>query len=987
MESGLVSARTVRVEVARVEFDTAFLTTSDKRRVHGPELMMFGTPNTFHTPNGPTYAIDLPCGARHAEFGRPLVFELVLQPWFSREATSMIPPTAGLVFELTARHCKSDRQEEVCHTYAYGVLPFARLTEMSAITTKGTRSPPLTFTLSDRPMQFEMEFAKRALAAGARSDEYVKLSNLQQAFLRSSGGSECFERLRVTMHGVRVVLPLGIRPYTPSPAASLATRGATTGLANFHAEDFAFIGSSARAKQALTRLRRLFDQQRDVTYTPYGGAEPFKGFKAMDEMWKNFFVPMYKRGCDVDEPSALALMCTWFDQPVPERLFSHLLRAQLTLHCMSPERFTRCLRGVLAAHGTWVAEAPDEHRQGDERHARARQWRDDPQFVDKHQLSVEEHRALGFIVLALTSMANACCYTTDFAEIARMNDQAVRQDSRKSAVPSDAGRVAQDVEEIVTEQFETAPLRVRAIDCEDGAAWFMRLWFALVTNLGTWSDPVVALAAQVMDLYVVCINKMHCGECHIMPTLYLRDYALGVMTLGYEQGMSANHTSSERQMWMRGIQETCLWPSYMYDGPYPGSLGHRTDVQLLLQKNTPVQWPVPHVLYAEPTRVSPSDQMPADTFQVADDDQMARKHARHDMRMSAVDQLQQVDVELFAGFEPYITFPQMIDTVDALQNPMELSRFYRGFVIGCTIPPVYKLIQADLRDSLGRNDGALIMRRSEQALSRARYFADVAYFDRSKARTFGVYHAQVAGNDPNVSMIPYAPLDLELLLWVAHVHGVEPPVLPGRLPRHLERVPLEQLGQFETLPHIESFAQLKQLCERGVCFRQIVWNSHQLGDDTESRRVAVQDTAGELGHCVDLRFLPHNGCMDPELLLRAVQRAPKHLCKALFVRRIPLAVAPAFMNQARMDDDDDTQLTNMLRDLHLDNIDVTQMVQFIDNKQKLVDLARARGCYERYTPQQWNALRHHMGAEVRRAPLYLNYVCLACEPDAASSGL
>lgn len=1002
-------ARKVRIEVARVVFKIASLATSEKRLVHGPELLVFGTDNTFETPNGPTYTIDLPCGARHAEFDKPLAIDLMLHPWFSNDTTTMMPPNAGLAFELTARHCKSDRQEEVCHTYAYGVLPFARLTEMSSVAAnKGMRVPPLTFTLNDRPMQFELEFAKRALTAGVRTEEYEKLSRLQQAFLRTSGGAECFERLQVTLHGVRVTLPPGVRPYTPPSLttmmlSSAAAPASTAPTSNFHAEDFAFIGSSARSKQAAERLRHLFEQQRDATYAPYGSQAPFKDYRAMDDIWKNFFVSVYKRGCDVEEPTALALMCTWFTQPVPERLFSHLLRAQLTVHCMSVERFVHCLRGVLATHGRWVADAPKERRHDNEKsNARMREWqRNDPQFTtaDKRQLSVDEHRALGFIVLALTSMANACSYTTDFGEIARVNDDmAAKWDPNKGSSAPDAATTAttavvREVDEIVTEQFETAPLRVRAIDCEDGAAWFMRLWLALVSNLGNWSDPVVALAAQVMDLYVVCINKMHCGECHIMPTLYLRDYALGMMTLGYNKGMSANHSTAERKLWMRGIRETCLWPAYMYDGPYVGSVGHRTDAhQLLLQAGktgSAVQWPIPHVLYAEPTRVSPSDQMPADTFSVSDDDQMARKHARHDMRMSAVDQLQNIDVDLFAGFEPYITFPQMIDTVDALQNPMELSRFYRGFIVGCTIPPVYKLVQMDLRDSLGRSDGALIMRRTEQALSRARYFADVAYNHRAKPRTFGVYHAQLAGNDPQVSTIPYAPLDLELLLWVATVHGVEPPVLPGRVPRHLENVPLDQLGQFETLAHIESHAELRQLCAQGVRFRQMLWNTHQRGDDVGAKLQPTEEEPivdDELQHCVDLRFLPHNGCMDPDLLLRAVQCAPKHLCKALFVRRIPLGVAPAFENHAHLGDDDDSRISEMLRDLRLQNLDVTQMVHFVDNKRALVDLARQYQCLERYTPQQWNALRHYMGAAVRAAPLYLNYVCFACEPNSGVDG-
>ena len=696
----------------------------------------------------------------------------------------------------------------------------------------------------------------------------------------------------------------------------------------------------------------------------------------MDEIWKNFFVSVYKRGCDVEEPTALALTCTWFDQPVPERLFSHLLRAQLTVHCMSVECFERCLRGVLATHGAWVAKASKQHQHGEMGDAHR-----DPQFAGKQQMSVDEHRALGFVVLALTSMANACSYTTDFGEIARINDEAAAKWSANKSTAPDSTIAVRDVEEIVTEQFETAPLRVRAIDCEDGAAWFMRLWLALVSNLGSWNDPVVALAAQVMDLYVVCINKMHCGECHIMPTLYLRDYALGMMTLGYNKGMSASHSADERKKWARGIQETCLWPSYMYDGAHFGSAFHRTDAHKLMAKandaRTAVQWPIPHVLYAEPTRVSPSDQMPADTFSVSDDDQMARKHARHDMRMSAVDQLQNVDVDLFAGFEPYITFPQMIDTVDALQNPMELSRFYRGFIMGCTIPPVYKLVQMDLRDSLGRSDGALIMRQTEQSLSRAHYFADVAYNHCAKPRTFGVYHAQLAGNDPQVSMIPYAALDLELLLWVANVHGVEPPVLPGRVPRHLENVPVDQLGQFETLAHVESHPELQQLCAKGAQFRQMLWNTHQREESTKVDVVVPSD----LQRCVDLRFLPHNGCMDPDLLLRAVQCAPKHLCKGIFVRRIPLGVAPAFENHAHLGTDDNSRIPEMLRDLHLQNLDVTQMVHFIDNKRALVDLARECQCLERYTPQQWNALRHYMGATVRAAPLYLNYVCFACEPD------
>jgi len=698
----------------------------------------------------------------------------------------------------------------------------------------------------------------------------------------------------------------------------------------------------------------------------------------MDSMWQSYFVPKYKRGCGIDEPSALALMCTWFDRRVPERLFSHLLRAQLTVHGMSIDRFLQSLRGVLAAHAKWVESAPERHRTGPAKHARMDEWQRDSSLSDKQQLTVDEQRCLGFVVAALTSMANACCYTTDFAEIAKLSVGGVSNKEKNSS------QAVQGIEEIVTEQFETAPLRVRAIDCEDGAAWFMRLWFSLVTNLGAWNDPVVALSAHVMDLYVVCINKMHCGECHIMPTLYLRDCALGMLLTGYSSAMAKEHSDVENKRWFNGIYQTCLWPSYMYQGGCPGSVGHRTDVIDMMKRAngdcTSIKWPIPHVLYAEPTRASPSNQMPTDTYENSDSDQVHRRRAKHQLRMSAVDCLSRVDMDTFGGLEPYITFPSMISTEEALANPLSLSRFYRGFVMGCMIPPVYRLVLDDLNQSLGRSDGLLHMTRTEQALQQARFFADVSYYDVSKPKTFGVYHVQVAGNDPHVCAIPYAPLDLELLLWVAHVHGVEPPVLPGRLPSHLERVPLECLGQFETVPHVVSFAPLEQILHDGDRYRELLLMSNNDNDGVNAIDGSVlSEKDRALQQCVDVRFLPHNGSMSGAYVHHAAKSASGSICRGVYVRRIPLAVAPQPSHHISITDDDASALQSMMSDLHLKFLDATQMVPLVDNKKKLLELAQQYGVLERYTPQQWNALRHYMGAQVRHAPLYLNYVCFASD--------
>jgi hypothetical protein len=960
------SSREVRLQFSRIEFDTALLVTSEKRKVHGPTLYLFGTPNVFEPTNGPSYTIDLPCGARHAVLDNPPVVELKLQPWFPKNQ-SVLPHVAGLVFELTARHCKSDRQQEVCHTYGYGVLPLSQLFAAKRSSSDSRSSMIVPFVLVDRPLEFEVDFAKRAIEAGAQSEEFDKLSRLRQAFLRASGGAECFERMRVIFHNPRIEMPSGISemPSLPPTANALVSM-----KHDFQASDFDFIGSSMKAQQAMKRLKQVFEQQRDRTYEPYGGTGAFEGYRAMDSMWKNYFVPAYKRGCGVDEPSALALMCTWFDRRVPERLFSHLLRAQLTVHGMSVERFLYSMRGVLTAHATWVAEAIDNHVSGTKRHTHvAADWKDDPAFIDKHQLSVDEQRCLGFVVAALTSLANACCYTTDFAEIAKIND--MQKDRTNPAQP-----VVQGVEEIVTEQFETAPLRVRAIDCEDGAAWFMRLWFSLVTNVGSWSDPVVALAAQVMDLYVVCINKMHCGECHIMPTLYLRDYALGMLKAGYKTTTGRKHSTAEAKRWLRGIHQTCLWPAYMYQGSHPGSLGHRMDVDRMLVSNKPIHWPIPHVLYAEPTRTSPSNQMPLDTYVNSDKDQVARRQGKHYMRMRAVDQLNRTDMETFGGLEPYVTFPQMISTERALQNPLELSRFYRGFIVGCMIPPVYRLLQQDMQDSLGTLDGVLRTSRTEQALQEAHYFADVSYHHRAHPNTFGVYHVQVAGNDPQVSLIPYASLDLELLLWVAHVHGVEPPVLPGRLPEHLQKVPLEALGQFETVPHIENYPPLRGLLNDGERFRHLLYGA-KLGEQSSEQDQMLQE-------CIDVRFLPHNGSMKGDLLHRAVTRAPQEFCRAIFVRRIPLAIAPEPAVHGTISEDDSSALQAMVEELHLAHLDATQLVPLVDNKSRLMELARHYDLVDRYSVKQWDALRHHLGALVRHAPLYLNYVCLACSTESSS---
>lgn len=970
------SSHKVRLQFSRIEFDTALLVTSEKRRVHGPQLVIFGTPNVFETNNGPLYTVDLPCGARHAVLEKPPVIELTLKNWFPTE-NACLPQLSGLAFELTARHCKSDKQQEVCHTYGYGVLPLAQLiTAVKSFsralgdTIEYVAEAPLTFNLIDRPMQFEVQFAQEAIKAGANSEEYTKIIGLQRAFAKVSKGAECFDRIRITLHGARLELPTGILPcFAAIPRALGGKHAGEDALPIRHFEEFAFLGTSAAANKAAARLKHVFEQQRDRTYAPYGGEGLFKGYTAMDPMWKSFFVPAYKRGCGVDEPSALALMCTWFDRRVPERLYSHLLRAQLSVHGMSTTYFERCLRGILATHHAWVMQAQAKYRPGPANFARKSLWSNDNTATELRTLKVDEQRSLNFIVSALTSMANACCYTTDFAEIARIN-------STSGGAPS-----VQGVEEIVTEQFETAPLRVRAIDCEDGAAWFTRLWLCLVTHRNSWNDPLVTLAAHVMDLFVVSINKMHCGECHIMPTLYLRECAYAMMMVGIKaSGMAANFSDSSRQMWMKGIYDTCFWPSYMYHDDREGAVGFRTDIEGQLQQGLIVQWPIPHVLYAEPTRASPSNQMPTDTFHNSDDDEVRRRHAKHSMRIDTMDMLGSKDIENFGGLEPYITYPSMIDTATALKKPLELSRFYRGFVMGCFIPPVYRLVQLDLQQCLGHMDDRPVLTRTVEALAHAHYFADVSYFDHSKPKTFGVYHVQIAGNDPHASMIPYAPLSLELLLWVAHVHGVEPPVLPGRLPEHLERVPLEQLGQFERVPHVEEYGPLRDLLRDGERYRQLLYDAQNACEGANASSVpCLSDNDRALQRCIDVRFLPHNNAMDGAFIHQTVQNAIGKVCRAVFVARIPLAVAPQPNHYSTMNDDDYSALKEMMREMQLEHLDATQMVPLIDNKQSLLDLAHQYGIFERYSTKQWNALRHYMGACVRHAPLYLNFVCMACE--------
>lgn len=940
------TAHTVLIHCERIEVRMRSLPTSSKRHVHGPDLLVYGSPNVFRVYNEPQHTWSLPCGAQHVRLDNPAPMHFVLHEEFVGRAEVFMDPLACLGFELMSRHCKSDRGEEVSHKYGYGQLPLAQLHRCSKSNGDGDGgSDSVSVVLVDRPAEFEVVYATNVCkdnnnngkGAEQSPEDLVTLLKLHDSYRSTHDDHDFFERAVVTFVRPRVQLP--------SDHVRLDWRNAADAVHSTDMSDpyyWDFLGRGANSVRAFDRLRRVMSDHRERTYDPYAGRERFSGTSAMDKMWANYFVPTYRLGCGVDVPSALALMCTWFNAEPQERLYSHLLRAQLTRNGMSVQQYMDGCRAVLAVHGTWANEAADEHRSGNERHRRSTDLpADDPRFTHRHLLQHGERRALDYAVQALASMAAACCYTTDFAEVPRSG-------------------LANDVLQIVTEQFETAGLLTHAIDCEDGAAWVYRLWLHLVRFKGRWQDPVVALTARMLDLYVVSIQKMHCGECHILAVFWLRDYAYASMRAGYEHAVCKLDNAEERQRWEQGIRDTCLWPAYMYQGSEPGSLGHRTDLwqQMLPPHPRRVQWPVPHVLYAESTRASCADQAPHDTL-VYEDAHHSRVHGTTtSARIRLTRRICDLKSTVLNTLEPYVAFPQFISCQEAVSEPTRLSPFYRGLVMACFLPPVYALVLQDLQQH-GRGAARCEFPRTREALTRAHFFADAAHTDMRRPHTFGVYHASFVSGDPACAVVPLAPLNLETLVWTAKVCQVEAPVTPGLLPEHLRHVPVEQLGRMESMDHLLHHKHLTPLLQRGAEFMQ------------------QYATAAHDNTYAPICFLPHNTvAADPRTLTTVSSIIPHDDLYGVQAMRIPLAVAPVATPIASPEHGVTQETLNtMMADMELTQLDYTQYVAFLEHSY-LQERARELGVTDRYTTVQWDALRHHLGGIVRRAPLCTNVLTL-----------
>lgn len=896
----------VTIVSERFEVQLDPIITSDKRRVHGSELLLYPSPNTFEVRNEAHHTVDLRCGAALVRV--PGANRLTLQLRRNAGGGAQLHPLASVGFVLMARHCKSDHGDEVCHTYAYGQVLVSEL----------VRGGTVEVVLYDRPAEFENVYAQSVVASrkgrsNGVEDQVDKVVQLASRH-KSRYAHQFFERAWVRFVNVRVEFQHAVSLEWPLVAADAAMLSPRT---------YQFLGTDARARSARARLDACLTDHRIRTYHPYGGEQRFGGWKAMDRDWESYFVPSYRMGCGVDMPSSLAVSCTTFSKEPDERLYSQLFRAQLTVNGVSAEEVTDACRGILAAHSTWVAQASVSGVPVDQN--------DDPRFVGKRGITSAEDHALNMMVSALTSMSNALCYTTDFAE---MED--------KSAA-----------EEIVTEQFETAPLRTRALDCEDGAAWVLRLWISLVTHIGTWQDPVVALAARVLDLYVVTVNKMHCGECHILATFLLRDYAYATMMSGFEVAVSAGVYGSdvrEHARWATGIERTVFWPAYMYVGGEPGSLQHRRDLHQHLVHGRGVQWPLPPVLVAESTRVAPPDQRPVDVHYAVDRDEMAR---RVSVRYMEVDALHKVceSVEELCEWTPHTMYPANMTRAAASAQPKKLSGFYRGFIVGSMVCPKYiQLHRESQRQCYAAQIdlGAVL-----EHMDDAHWFVDFVHHDRASARTFGVYHAAVMSNAPSVAMFPYAPIDLETMLWVDAVRGVEEPVLPGVLPAHLHGLHYSELGRAEPIPQLARHPGLLAHFER----------AQQTVSDVPTLELAFGPTDHVL-NTHDLALLLNR-------LPRALQGARLRAMRIALVEA-PLAQPPPHPEEVR------TLLARMRTDLGIADLDVVEMTEMLD-KQVLDDMARARGVFERYTTEQWATLRHDMGRQVRRRPIYLRRVSLVLD--------
>lgn len=917
------------------------LRTSKERQVHGPDLIIYGSPNVFAARDEPNHTLSLPCGKERVVLRNLPPMRLFLKDSLSHAAaagTVLLDPLACLVFHLTSRHCKSDQGEEVCHTYGYGQLALAEFLRPGIAN--------VSVRLTDTPAQFETVYAATVASSCAARKTPVPadmdtLLNLQKHYSALHNGEEFFERAVITFVQPSVVLPRNVQAIPRAVGSRVVVQNPTD------PRYWDMLARDTNGAAALSRYVKEFAHHRDLTYEPYSGHGRFEGWKAMDPMWASYFVPTYRLGCQLDMPSSLACTLALFAHTPSERLYLNIFRAQLERRGMSDEDFSLGCRAVLSAHGTWAEEARGAHGSSNPHQRMEQLPPDDPRVFHRHHLTHDERRCLDVAVQALASMAAACSYTTDFAEVPR---------ATVSMIPTKGPRKVAEVGgvlPIVTEQFETAPLRTKAIDCEDGAAWVFRLWYSLVTNKGAWQHPVVAMAARVLDLYVVSINKMHCGECHILCTFLLRDYAYARMMAGSEHLHA--HTSStesmyENQKWAQGIKDTCFWPAYMYNGE-PGSLQHRTDVQEMLKN---AHWPVPHILYAESTRASPADQCPHDAFVYhSNDRENMRVHGtRTSACVSATRELCAYNVDLFRGLEPYVTFPEHMSCEAASREPTKLSSFYRGFIVGSVFSPVYKLVLEDLRACEGQP--ALSFPKTDAAMQRAHYFCDTIWHDTRRPHTFGAYHADVAGNRDYVHIIPYAPLTRALLVCVAKVWGIEAPIVPGLVPEHLRHANLERLGRMELMPHLNDSEVLLPHLKSG-------------GMHMSTRHTGQQAEAGLLYS----EFLPHNNCIaNPDVLLKVVQSVPGHKLRGVYAARIPLAVAPVARSRL-LSADDEVVARKMLTDMQMDRMDPTQYAALLP-KEVLTARAMQLHCLERYSVEQWDMFRHYLGAVFRALPLYMN---------------
>lgn len=891
----------MRLEFERMDILLHPLVTSDKRLAHGLELFIYGNGH-FVAGNKAIHALRLPCNASHFTLERKAL-EFAL-----RQSGQHMWPTAALSFVLMARHCKSDRGDEVCHNCGYGSV-----TVQDLVASEGR---PVSVRLVDRPGEFELLYAtdnpqqaeNQALVSCARD-------------VRKHDGHEFYERGTVVFTGARVHLPLGVHTRW---ADTRVRGGAETGARRHElmddpaSWDFMSTRTQSHADAVRARIQHVLEAHKDRTYEPYGGKGVFQGWRAMNQMWRGYFVPTYRLTCGVDMPSGLVMMGTEFDRVPKERLYSQLFRAHMDCHNIDQQQFVQACKNILSIHWHWATQCRQE------------QPTDTPDFLapEARELTWLELLVLCVLARSLSSLPNALCYTTDFAEL--------RDAARKT------------VKEIVTEQPEMAPMLTRALDCEDGAMWIYRLWLALVQNTHLWEDPVVYWASRVLYLYLVRIDVMHCGECHIMSKLELRESAYRRMMRGVRMLQDKGQMDdAELERVRRSVYSTCFWPNAMHNGERPMYVPCLDEVQHDSEFD---RYPLPSLLYVEPTRASHPNQAPYDVNTVQGDARglAARQHARQTSECTQA--LCALGTQELRHWEALLTNASDMNRAEFMQRPLEHSPFYKASLVGHYPCVALHLARRDLAASRGQDQIRTPM--LDHYLETHSAFADVVHHDRKHDATFGVYSAHELCNARSLCAVPYAYMDRETILCTAMTLDCEPPVLPSDPPASTDGLPVELMGRSEPLP-------------------QLAEHDHLL------RAYARKDDQDDMPY-VQVRFLPHDRVIHGGRLAAHLQQCdPQMIQGGLHCRRYPLAQAS--IHQAYpWSAEELAHVRQILEPLGLWDADPVLFLTLLD-KGRLQELARERAPSLRASPAAYDNARHWIGERVRTRPVYMKVVDVHCD--------